>query len=165
MSIRDHIQALADDQRQVYSLVGVVKEVDKANRICTVQPSNDPEDKLYGVRLQSAQGLNEGVLVLPKVGSEVVVTFINESTGYVALCGEVDALEISIHGYQLSIDQDGILLANSVVSLGKIWLDLVQTLRAFKLTTNTGVTIAPTPDTMLSLAAIETSIKQLLKQR
>lgn len=88
MSIQTAIREIAKPADEVYSVVGVVTGVNANARTCDVRPSNGMAD-LYDVRIQAAPMGDEGVTYTPKIGSVVVVTFLNRHTGYVAVATEL----------------------------------------------------------------------------
>lgn len=148
--IKEAIAKLAKNNEEVYSLVAKVTKVDSSKRVCEVVPIDDEDDKLYGVRLQASLEQTDGLVVYPKENSLVVVTFMNKSTGYVALVSEVDKIELLIGqkkltytdqgveleanlkvkdgDKELEIDQQGIKIGGSVASLKSILDDLITTL-------------------------------------
>ena len=54
--------------------------VDEAARTCDVEPLNE-DAPLFDIRLQSEQAANEGVVMIPAVGSWVIVTFTSKADG------------------------------------------------------------------------------------
>ena len=161
--LKELLEELTKTQEEVYSIVGTIESVDKIARTCVVIPLDEPEDKLYGVRLQAAQNDTKGLVQVPVKGSIGIVTFLNRQTGYLALASEIETFEVVVENYKLALNNEGLLLDSGAATLGGVFLDIISTLKTYKLTTNTGVTIAPTPDTMANLLAIESTIKTLLK--
>lgn len=98
MNLQNIIQDLADQGHEIYSKVCKVISVDQDKRTCDVNPIDDDDDIIYGVRLQSDMNETTGFVMIPAVGSYVVVTFLNKSTGYVGLMAKVD--EIRLNGDQ-----------------------------------------------------------------
>lgn len=92
MDLKEAIQQIAkDDQQEIYSLVCTVDEVNEDERTCKVTPVNGGV-AVFGVRLQAIKDNNQGLVVIPSVNSQVVVTFLNKQTGYVALHTDVDKI-------------------------------------------------------------------------
>jgi hypothetical protein len=104
MNIKDAIQRIADTREEVYSLLCTVDAVNATERTADVTPV-DGRASVYGVRLQAAIGGENGVLLLPKVGSLVVVTFMGFAEAYVALASELDQVLIFATDIQLGGDQ------------------------------------------------------------
>lgn len=91
--IKDAIERISRTREEIYSLACEVLSVDTDERTCDVRPLNGQAD-LFACRLQSSMGLVEGFLQVPKVGSTVVVTFLGRNHGYVALCSELEEVQI-----------------------------------------------------------------------
>lgn len=163
MGIADSLKQILVDNEEQYSIIAFVDSVDKDKRTCVLIPLNDPEDKLFGVRLQSKQNLDNGLVCFPLLGSEVVVTFMNSQTGYVAMFSELESIGIVIEGQTMNFDKDGLLLKSQLGSLQSVWLDLIGILKDFKLSTNSGVTIAVLPNVIGNLITLETKVKSILK--
>lgn len=103
MGIREQLREIMKGNEEVYSLVGKVKSIDAAKRTCVVEPINEDAD-LLDVRLQAEQESSTGIYTKPKVGSYVVVTFLGKNTAYIALCSEIDSVEIKINAQTITID-------------------------------------------------------------
>lgn len=88
--IKVALRQIVKDEEEIYSIVGTVKDID--GKTCTVTPSNGDPD-LFEVRLQAGE-TDKGFVIYPKKGSEVLVTFLNKLTGYIALCAEIDRIEL-----------------------------------------------------------------------
>lgn len=87
--IKEALHKILATEEEIYSVVGTVKDI--SGKTCTVTPSNgDPE--LHEVRLQAGES-DKGFVIYPKKGSEVVVTFLNKLTGYIAICSEIEKIE------------------------------------------------------------------------
>jgi hypothetical protein len=95
-SIKEAIRELAKGDDQVYSVLCTVKSVDTINNICDCEPINGDAD-LLEVRLMAQN--ETGFLIIPKVGSVVVVTMINKYTGYVAMFSEVEKIYLNGDNY------------------------------------------------------------------
>lgn len=90
------------ENEEMYSLACKVVEVSEDKRTLKADPING-NARLYDVRLQSEIGYSTGLVIFPKVGSVVIVTFINNFVGFVSLCTEIervvlDCEEIAING-------------------------------------------------------------------
>jgi hypothetical protein len=84
-----------DGEPKIFSFVGSVVEVDVDERTCVVDPVDTGEDgRFYGVRIQGSIGAGAGVFMSPTIGSYVVVTMLNEATGFVSIMSEVDEILI-----------------------------------------------------------------------
>lgn len=102
-SIRELIQELANDPAaELYSKPCEVIEVDESARTCDVRPYDGTAD-IYNVRLQASVASETGVVLIPKAGSAVLVTFISKTRAHVALTEQlekilVDCEEITFNG-------------------------------------------------------------------
>lgn len=106
MKIDELIKKLAEKGDEVYSIAAKVKEINESERTCDVEPLDGAAD-IFGVRLQSVPDDDKGICVFPKVGSTVVVTFLNKKTGYVALCAEVDKIVGKFGSFEYVQDSNG----------------------------------------------------------
>lgn len=109
-TLKDAIKKLSSTPNQaIYSVVGKVKSVDETARTCEVVPIQNQEDTLFDVRLQAELNLMDGLIITPAIDSLVVVTFLNQATGYIALCSKADKIEAVIDKVKVSIDTTGML--------------------------------------------------------
>lgn len=121
--LKEAIKKLASQDAEMYSCVCEVIEVNTNERTVDVQPI-DSSAEIYGVRLQSSLDSKVGVVVFPKMGSKVIVTFINELTGYVALAEEIEEIQIKIGQQSFRLDKKGIAQASATNDLAKSMDDL-----------------------------------------
>jgi hypothetical protein len=184
MEIKEAIAKLAEKNEELYSLVAKVTKVDSSKRVCEVMPIDDEDDKLYGVRLQASIEQTDGLVIYPKENSLVVVTFLNASTGYIALVSEVEKIEVLIgqkkltytnQGVELEsnfkvkdgdkeieLDQQGIKIAGSAASLKSVLTELITTLSSLTVKVVGAIgTVEPTVVTQL--AAIQGKLNSFLK--
>ena len=83
-NIKQLLQTIVKDPTvENYSIVCSVSEVDEAERSVDVKPLNG-DAEIFGVRLQSEFNSTAGFCLIPSVGSVVIVTFLNNKTGYVS---------------------------------------------------------------------------------
>lgn len=145
-SIREYIQKIAEGSKtgrsELYSIVAKVKSVNTTDYTCDVEPIND-DIELMGVKLHSGIGEAKTMVIIPKVGSMVVCTFINKSQAFVSLCEEAKSVEIK----------------NDSNSLKKVLEDLISMIE--KLTVTTGVGPSGTPINVAELTPIKQSISNL----
>jgi hypothetical protein len=102
LTIKEAIQNIVKNEEEIYSLIGVVAEVDESKRTTTVFPI-DGSAQIYDVKLQANESGTTGLVQIPTEGSEVVVKFLSKETAFVSLCTEVDKVlidteEITING-------------------------------------------------------------------
>lgn len=144
--IREYIQKISDGGKtgrsEVYSIVAKVKSVDLSEYTCDVEPINTGIE-LLGVKLHSGIGASNTMVVIPKVGSNVVCTFINKSQAYVALCEEAKSVEVK----------------SSSESLNDILKDLITAIE--QMTVTTGVGPSGVPINVMQFTAIKNRLTNL----
>jgi len=133
MNIRDAIHDITKQYAgPVYSLICVVDSVDEAQRTCSVSPVNG-DAPIDEVRLQAQIGASQVAhLVIPKVGSYVIVSMISEHAGYVSMFSEIERIDLAgndddmeplVKGEALNDNLDDLTdkvidLANDLVTFG-----------------------------------------------
>ena len=160
---------------EVYAKVCEVLEIDQDEKTVNVKPVDDTAE-IYNVRLQ-AESESGGLVLFPKVGSMVLVVFINKNNAAVVNTSEIEKLELVIENselqidkdkflfkreqVQLEVDQEGFLLKKENETLKKLMADLITAIKALKFTTNNGPTI-----NLINIAdfiALENRFNQFLK--
>lgn len=171
----DAIKKLANPNDEVYAKVCEVLEIDQDEKTVNVKPVDDTAE-IYNVRLQ-AESETGGLVLFPKVGSMVLVVFINKNNAAVVNTSEIEKLELVIEKselqidkdkflfkreqVQLEVDQEGFLLKKENETLKKLMADLITAIKALKFTTNNGPTI-----NLINIAdfvALENRFNQFLK--
>lgn len=169
------IKKLAKTNDEVYAKVCEVLEIDQDEKTVNVKPVDDTAE-IYNVRLQ-AESESGGLVLFPKVGSMVLVVFINKNNAAVVNTSEIEKLELVIENselqidkdkflfkreqVQLEVDQEGFLLKKENETLKKLMADLITAIKALKFTTNNGPTI-----NLINIAdfiALEDRFNQFLK--
>lgn len=176
MAIQDSIKALMKNNTENYSIVAKVKSVDKNKRTCTVVPVSDADDKIFGVRLQAKREYDKGIVCYPAVDSEVVVTFENKQTGYVAMFSQIESYECIIDDKEFNFDGSGLLVKSAQGSLLSAWSDLLDILENFKVITQVngstatgtpitgiGTTTTVSPDVIAKITLLQMKIESILK--
>jgi len=92
---------------KTYSEVCTIKNIDTNKYLCDCTPI-DGSAILVNVRLIADD--KTGFKLIPKENSIVIVTLINNTTGYISMCSEID--EIHLNGDNL----DGIVKVNDLVT-------------------------------------------------
>jgi arginine repressor len=90
-TIKDLIRLLADTGDIKYCVPATVLSVDKTNNTVDVEPL-DGTAELIEIRLQAQAG--KGIVCYPKIGSTVIVSFLNKDDGYVSMFSAIDTLSI-----------------------------------------------------------------------
>lgn len=141
MNIKEAIQN-AIDIPNTYSKVCKVTAVDASVRTCDVTPI-DGDAPLTDVRLQAALSGNTGWLLLPTVGSDVVVTFITDDLAFVSMTSQVSEIIAHVNNTQLKIDASGFVIENGGQSLKAILNDLIAAIQRITVTTPVGPSGTP----------------------
>ena len=174
MNLKNAIRQIADKKEQVYSIVGTVTAVDKSARTCEVEPVNG-DATLFDVRLQADEDGADGVVIFPKIGSNVIVTFFDHSTGYTAAMSSVESIELVFNQLKIKMNTDGIRVEKNGVDLLGIMETIIDNsekcydfLIKLKVVTPTGTgllspdIIAQVTAEKLKLPAFRQQLKQLL---
>ena len=94
--IRRAIKAMFPDKRD-NTFIAEVLSVDVNSRTCDV--SNIDNDLDYNNVMLQAYVSHSGIVVFPKVNSQVLVTMINETLGHVTMYSEVDLITMNGDSY------------------------------------------------------------------
>jgi hypothetical protein len=172
--IKSAIRSLVSNDDEVYSIVGFVTKVDKKRKVVNVQPLND-DAELFGVRLQANESDTEGVVIFPKKGSNVTVTFLNKNTGYVAQFSEIESVEWKVGTLKSVVNTEGVHIENKGSDLKKVVDAIIENqdktfdfLIKLKVVTPAGIgTLSPEIITQVTiekqkLAVLKNQIAQIL---
>jgi len=80
-----------------------VLQVNSQERTCDCRPLNGDAD-IFAVRLQTDPDATTGFYMQPKVGSNVIVGFLNKSAAYLIMASELDSFEVVIGNTSFSMD-------------------------------------------------------------
>lgn len=135
--IKDSMLELAE---QTY--LAAVTSVDADQRICNVEIE---EVEYEDVRLYSVANAElKGFVILPKVGSQVLVSRIgNSNEMFVSMFSVVDILELNIEGATLKIDAKGFALVREQNSLKKTLEAMIDAITKMTVTTQMGQSGTP----------------------
>lgn len=110
-------------QNSLYSKSGIVKSVDEINRtaIITIDNVDYP-----GIMLQGSIGMTKGLVQIPKVGSQVTVSFQTQTIAFISIFSELTKILIDVDLVQFNGGTlDGLIKINSNVDrLNKIEDDI-----------------------------------------
>jgi hypothetical protein len=151
--IRDTLKKIVETDDEIYSIVGIVVKIDANARTCDVAPIDYPDAILYDVRLQSAIGNENGVVIFPTLKSEVVVTMLNQKTGYVAVMSDID---------NISVQTATVNLKDEIAALYALLDNQNEIIKSLRLTTPQGITVGVFAD---SLAKIELQKKAIERHK
>lgn len=157
--IQQILQEILLDGHEMYSKVCTVNSV--SGMSCNCSPIDGDAD-INDVRITADfDNANKFVLV-PKVGSLVIVSFLNKDIGFVSMVNEVSEVLYQNGNTVFRID-DKFLLASGTENLLTIMQDLIQAMIDERHMTNTGPTISLTPDSVTRYEDIKTRFNTLLK--
>ncbi len=109
-NIGQMIKALARQRANIEAQLCTVTAVDAAARTVDCEPL-DESAPLLSVNLQANQGLTSGMVLIPKVGSYVIVALMNDGVnGCVIATEEVERMELVIGEARVEVTEDGIVL-------------------------------------------------------
>ena len=147
--IREAIKALAADDRTGWVLAEVT-EVNEQEGTCTCSPLDGAPD-LFDVRIQAGIEREEGMRLIPRVGSHVAVQWQGEYYLIVAWT-EVDKVLLRVGDMMIEVTENGIVVGDDSRSLMQqmsaligALQDLIEVLKVFQLSTNMGPTISVMP--------------------
>lgn len=90
-TIKEAIRSVIPDMNN-YSVICTVSDVDLVKCVCNCTPK-DGGAVLVNVRINASN--KDGFKLIPKDNTDVVVTLINNTTGYVSMVSEVDEIHLN----------------------------------------------------------------------
>ncbi|ROI09798.1 hypothetical protein EGI11_03305 [Chryseobacterium sp. H3056] len=126
--------------RKVSTFPASVVSVNKEVGTCTV---SDGELEFVDVQLSATVKDDKRFLLIPKVGSFVLVSPIQEDLHrlYVEMFSEIVEVIMRTDASEFSFNDDGFLLKKQAETLKQLMGDLLQAIQNMKFTTNAGPTI------------------------
>lgn len=142
---------------------GIVKSIE--GDTCTVELSDGFQ--VSDVRLKATTDGNDHLLIVPKVGSSVLMisTDLTIDNLTVIKCDQASKIIFNENGLTVEIDStDGKLkIKNEETSLFDIMQDLSTLLKQLKVYTPVGPSGTPLPDSVVRIQQFETKFKKILK--
>lgn len=103
-------------KEKIYSMVGTAKNVDEVKRICDFTPIGDEADR-FDVRLQSAESQTLGLVLIPKEGSFIIISFMNRTQAFVSLTSELEKVLVDTDLFQFNGgDNDGLVKIGDLIA-------------------------------------------------
>lgn len=152
--IGDLINKLVDVPTVYNSKVCKVIGINTDSRTIDVEPL-DGTSTIFDVRLQAFVDNTEGVVVFPKKDSEVVVTLLNNQTGFISSYSEIDYIQFVKGDVDLKKELD---------KMFDVMSSLIEILTKFQLLTNMGTTIQVMPNVLLDLQKLKQKNEAIKKQ-
>lgn len=153
--------------KQLISKICTVESVGEFD--CEVIPV-DSEATLPMVRMKAHLQGNGGIIIKPKVGSFVIVSFTRPADAFIAMCDEIDSIQAKLFDHTILINKDGMLvdmssglyeIKNNQESLKKLLSDLIKEITMITVTTGTGP--SGVPINIAQLKQIGERVLKLLK--
>ncbi|MCW3120697.1 MAG: hypothetical protein JWQ38_189 [Flavipsychrobacter sp.] len=174
--IKDGIRALAGMPHEIISGTVIAGSINDSSFTMSVQP-NDDSAPIKHVMLTTATENDNGVILFPKEGSNVVIGSVDGSGEWVLLrCGEITKIKAKIIDVEYEIDDAQVKIQNggslfnigstvfkmntSGESLFQLLKDLITELTALTVTTSTG--ISSTPNNTTNFSALLVRLNNLL---
>jgi hypothetical protein len=148
-------------ERDVDTFPVQVISVDKAAGTCIVK---DDELEYTDVQLSAVKGVsNKKFLLIPKTGSTVLVSPINEDLKrlYVEAYSEIESCELVIGTTEFVVDHDGYLIKRGNETLGKLIDELLTAISNMTMAHPQGPTTAVI--NIAEFIALKTRFKTVLK--
>jgi hypothetical protein len=117
---------------------------------------------VLGVRLQAAQGAAQGMLLLPEIGSEVVVSFLSPESAFVSLVSSVGEVRLTAGQTTVISTDAGLRIERAGQDLGSVLSDLIAAIKAITVSSSPSGGPTSTPLNAPAFDAISGRINQLL---
>lgn len=134
-AMREFIQDQLEDD-----IYATVKSVDEATLTCEVEFDSTTRP---GVLLRSTTDADTGFILVPTVGSKVLISTIAETRSYISMYSQVDKVISTIDSAVFSHTADGFKMENGSSGLKKTLEDLCIAIGALTVTTNMGPSGVP----------------------
>jgi hypothetical protein len=89
-TIKAALKKIVEDTDQYYCLPCTIDSVDLTKKTAYCLPVDESKADLLNIRLMADN--KTGFLIVPKVGSVVIVSFMSNETGYISMFSEVDSI-------------------------------------------------------------------------
>lgn len=106
------------NQEKIYTVIGTASNIDETKRVCDFTPVGD-EGQRFDVRLQSIESGILGMVLIPKDGSTIAISFMNKTQAFVSLTSELEKVLIDTDLVQFN-GGDNKGLVNVVDLVGKL---------------------------------------------
>jgi hypothetical protein len=110
MEIQDLIKQMTQSKEEIYSVLCSVVEIDQEARTIHAKPLNGSAE-IFDVRLQTMLSGVLGLVIWPKINSNVIVSFVSKEVAYIALNSEIEKTELKIGEMTFFVDANNANLA------------------------------------------------------
>lgn len=143
-------------------LDGVVKSV--SGDVCSVEIEGL---ELSDVRLKTTADGKDNLLIVPKVGSRVLMLSADGSVDNLTVikCDAASKIIYNENGLEVEIDSETgkVKLSNSTTTMKDLFDQIADILKTLKVFTPSGPSGTPLPDTIAKVVQFETEFKTILK--
>lgn len=120
MEIREIFEEFINNElakEKFYSQIGKAININEEKRTCDFEPLSDIATR-EGIRLQSVISESKGFVLIPKENSDIIVTFLNNSTGFVSLTSEIEKIHFEAGGEDLKLILNDLIkeIKNAIIS-------------------------------------------------
>ena len=129
--IKNAIRKAAQNNAEIYSMIGTVESVNTQKRSCIVKPV-DGSPEIMNVRYAVTESDSAGFILTPKKGAFVIVNFLDDNNAFVSLLTEFDT----------------IMVKNPAGDLKEILSDLITQIKAITVSTPSGQSGTPINGTL-----------------
>ncbi|WP_234111468.1 hypothetical protein [Chryseobacterium sp. R2A-55] len=167
--MKDKYAQLKDNLRKIVAanpnlpITGKVTEVD--DDTCSVLLPGGLE--IPGVLLKATQDGEDNLLIMPKIGSTVLMLSTDGTIGNMTVikCDVAEKIIFNENGLQVEIDStDGkVKIENEETSLKDLFQQLTDILQQLKVYTPAGPSGTPLPDSIIRINNFENDFKTILK--
>lgn len=94
---------------EVHTIVCAVDSLNESARTCNVTSVNTKSELSFN-DVQLMAGVNDGFLLVPAVGSEVIVTYSTITDPYISMFSELDKVLLIVGDYAIQMTSDGVAI-------------------------------------------------------
>jgi hypothetical protein len=161
--IRKGLITLAGKHGPLQTVLAKVVSVDETEMTCELIDDEDEDGlEMYDVRLKPVLTTDESLVMIPAVGSWVLVTRVEEDEDWLVIaCEKVDKWRVTVGASVLEVTQDGFSFKQGATSLKTVMDDLLDGIMALTVPTNVGP--SGTPLNLTTFQQVKTQLDQILK--
>jgi hypothetical protein len=170
----EFIEALKSNinvDRKSFPVVFQATVVDVGNNTCKIK-TIDNDLELEDVQFSATEGNDNGFILIPKQGTNVLVGLIgdDENSLYLVSIDEIDAVKTTIgdqtfliteNGFELEMSSGKLTLKNNISDLKVILSDIVSMVSQITVSTGVGPSGTPLPPTVAQAQTLNTNINAL----
>lgn len=162
--LQEALHRFVKDRQVLSTFPAQVKAVNETDYTCDVVDSDELE--IYDVRLRATvDGVETGAILVPKVGSWVIVANVGNSEGeYVVIASsELTKVVLQVGTANMEIAADGIQIERNAQNLKEVLNILLDAIKAITVTCASPGMPSTIPVNFAAFDAVKTQINQILK--